>query len=129
MSNFLSDLIIPGPHVEVFSRQMMMTISPSHTDEDLKKEFHLIWFLVIAALSKVPDLGKVPGKHIVTMNVYEERIQRLGEGNFCELLRDTVISKDWHSFLKNGILLNSITNKLICHRFQTFFIITHFRIA
>jgi hypothetical protein len=104
-TSFLSDFVIPDPVVEVFGSLMMKHISPSYTDEDLKREFDIVWFLVTEALSQVPDLGG----QIVSRDIYEERVQRLGEGKFCVLLRDALINKDWHSFLQNGILLNSIT--------------------
>lgn len=102
---FLSDLI-PDSVVKVFGEIMMKIISPSYTDEDLKMEFPIVWFLVADTLSKVSS-GNQKGLFAIK-DLYEERVRRLGEAEFCVLLRDAVISKDWHSFLKTGIFLNYI---------------------
>jgi hypothetical protein len=118
-TSFMSDLVIPDPVIEEFGELVVTYLRPSHTDEDLKRRFHIVWFLATEALSQVPNLRGL----VVARDVFEEKIQRLGEGAFCVLLRDAAKSKDWHSFLCNGIIAQFYhPNKLICRRVQTYFI-------
>ena len=102
--SFLPDLVIPDLVVADFTKKIVKSISLSYTDEHLKRKFPITWFLVTEALSNVPELEGLA--LIAPRGVYEENVQHLGEEKFCALLRDAATSMDWHSFLRNGILLN-----------------------
>jgi hypothetical protein len=104
-TSFFPNLVIPDDVIEKFSSLLAVNMKPSSSDEDLKKRFHMIWFLVSMALSKIPDLEGL----IASKKVYDEKVHHLGEGEFCELLRGIAISKDWHSLFKNGIFLSFMT--------------------
>ena len=65
-------------------------------------------------LSKDPALKKL----VVKFEIFEDNVNRRGEREFIELLKETLTSKDWRSFLENGMFLDSLaaTNSSITSR-------------
>jgi hypothetical protein len=97
---FLSEVVIPDSVVEPFGELLSLLCGHLYdSDVDLKRSFGVIWFAVTETLLKVRGLEEL----IVTQGVYKENIQHLGERDFLLLLRNTLASEDWRSFLKNGI--------------------------
>jgi hypothetical protein len=99
MSIFPLDLVIPDHVAKKCQEVLEDIIQPSDPDAALRKLFPFAWLAVSVALHQDPHLGRIAA----SMMECEENIQHFGEGKFFGLLRDTATTKDWHSFLKNGM--------------------------
>jgi hypothetical protein len=112
----LSDIVIPDRAVQE-CKILENYILPDFSDDIMKGWLPGVWGIVRYALSKDPALKRLVAK----FEVFEEKVNRLGEREFIELLRETVTNKefkDWRSFIENGMFLNSLatTNSSITSR-------------
>ena len=108
----MNTLYIPGPNIEEAGETLMQHIGDaSSTDQQMKENFRIIHYIATEALSSIP--GMKESGAIVTWEIFEKKVQCLGEGVFCDQLRALISSKDWHSFLSSGMNILSLHSIMI----------------
>jgi hypothetical protein len=93
-----SRVSIPEKAVQGVCKQLERYILPGDDDNSIREDLNIVWIVVHDALSQAQTLRA----RLADQDEFQENVQKYGEKEFIELLRDMAKRKNWRDLLENG---------------------------
>jgi hypothetical protein len=91
-------------------QRLQRSVQPDDSDKDIQDSLIIIWFNVSKALKEDPILKA----RLAEEDEFQENVQKYGEKQFFDLLKDMAKKKNWGDLLENSTsFLSSASSALI----------------